>query len=209
MKIMNWESVEESTPFEKPPVGGYVVRITEVEDVSSREYLNVVYDIAEGPYSGFYSDDFGKNNPWAHRFVRSYKETAKGMFKAFLKRLEESNPRFDLVRWQSRCDERELVGLELGIVLQYEDYTNDKGEDKERLQVVGVYAAQDIRNGDYKLPERKDSRKDAPVEAAYYADPAPAGSDPYASQVPQQPRSQQAGYGEQPPLSVYDDVPFK
>lgn len=209
MKIMNWESVEESTPFEKPPVGGYVVRITEVEDVSSREYLNVVYDIAEGPYSGFYSDDFGKNNPWAHRFVRSYKETAKGMFKAFLKRLEESNPRFDLVRWQSRCDERELVGLELGIVLQYEDYTNDKGEDKERLQVVGVYAAQDIRNGDYKLPERKDSRKDVPVEAAYYADPAPAGYDPYASQVPQQPRAQQAGYGEQPPLSVYDDVPFK
>ena len=210
MKIMNWESVEESTPFEKPPVGGYVVRITDVEDVSSREYLNVVYDIAEGPYSGFYSDDFGKNNPWAHRFVRSYKETAKGMFKAFLKRLEESNPRFDVARWQSRCDERELVGLELGIVLQYEDYTNDKGEDKERLQVVGVYASQDIRNGDYKLPERKDSRKDVPaVEPAYYADPAPVSYDPYAQQVPQQPSAPQAGYGEQPPLSVYDDVPFK
>ncbi len=37
-------------------------------------------------------------------------------------------------------------------------YTNNQGEDKERLNVVGVYAAQDIRNGDYKLPEPKDKR---------------------------------------------------
>ena len=162
MKIMNWESVEESAPFEKPAVGGYVVRIVDVEDVPSKEYLNVVYDIIEGEYSGFYSDDFGRKNPWTHRFVRSYKETAQGMFKAFLKRLEESNRSFSVANWQIHCDERSLIGLELGIVLQYEDYTNDKGEDKERLQVVGVYASQDIHNGDYKLPERKDSRKSMP-----------------------------------------------
>lgn len=184
MKIMNWESVEESTPFEKPPVGGYVAKIVDVEDVPDKEYLNIVYDIAEGEFAGFYSDDFAKKNPWAHRFVRSYKDTAKGMFKAFLSRLMDSNRSFDLTAWQQRSDERELVGLEIGIVLQYEDYTNDKGEDKERLQVVGVYATQDIRNGDFKLPPRKDSRKGVPTSDGAYA-------------------------SEQPPLSVYDnDIPF-
>lgn len=193
MKIMNWESVEESTPFEKPPVGGYVVRIVGVEDVPHKEYLNVVYDIAEGPYSGFYSDDFGKRNPWSHRFVRSYKQSAEGMFKAFLKRLEESNRSFNVASWQVRSDERALVGLELGVVIQYEDYTNDKGEDKERLQVVGVYASQDIRSGDYKLPARKDSRK-----------AIPAGAQPQADFTV----APQAGFGEQPPVSIYDDVPF-
>lgn len=186
MKPLNWTVVDESTPFEKLPAGGYVIRILGVEDVPAKQYLNIVFDIAEGEQAGFYSDDFGKKNPWAHRFVRSYKPTAEGMFKAFLSRLEESNPRFSIANWQVHSDERALVGLELGVALQYEDYTNDRGEDKERLNVVGVYASQDVRNGDFKLPPRKDSRKSAP-----------AGGDglPFAE--------------EQPPTSVYEnDLPF-
>lgn len=186
MRPYNWANVEESTPFEKLPAGGYVIRIVGVEDVPAKQYLNIVYDIAEGEHAGFYSDDFGKKNPWTHRFVRSYKPTAEGMFKAFLSRLEESNRRFSIANWQIQSDERALVGLELGIVLQVEDYTNDKGEDKERLQVVGVYASQDIRNGDFKLPPRKDSRKAVP------------GNEPG---LPFE--------DEQPPTSVYDgDLPF-
>lgn len=203
MRIMNWEGVPESTPFAKPPVGGYVARIVDVEDVLSREYLYVVYDIAEGDWKGFYSDDFGRRNEWAHRFVRSYKETARGMFKAFLMRLEESNPSFNYVSWQRRCDERELVGLEIGIVLQYEDYTNDQGEDKERLEVVGVYSTDDIRQRRYKLPDRKDSRKQAPGSQAG----APAYQRETSAPAPPS-GYQQAAYGEQPPLSAYDDIPF-
>lgn len=183
MKIMNWMSVEESTPFEKLPAGAYVIRIVEVEDVPSKEYLNIVYDIAEGPHSGFYSDDFAKRNPWSHRFVRSYKESAQGMFKAFLSRLEESNRNFNVAQWQVYSNEQALVGLELGIVLQTELYTNNQGEDKERLNVVGVYASQDIRNGDYKMPEVKDSRQATPAATA------------------------NQGYASQP--SIYnDDLPF-
>lgn len=198
MRIMNWEAVEE-TSFAKPPVGGYVAIITDVEDVPAREYLNVVYDIAEGDWAGFYSDDFGRDNPWAHRFVRSYKESARGMFKAFLKRLEESNPGFTVASWQQRSNERELIGLTIGIVLQYEDYTNDRSEDKERLQVVGVYSAADIRAGDYRLPERKDNRKQVPAPRRDAIAAAPA-------QVPA--RAPQACYGEQPPISAYSDPPF-
>ena len=166
MKKYNWIPVEESTPFTKLPAGGYVVRITDVEDMSGKEYLNIVYDIAEGEHAGFYSDSFGKLNPWAHRFVRSYKDTARGMFKQFLARLEDSNRGFSIEQWQATSDERDLIGLELGIVLQKELYTNDKGEDKERLDMVGVYAAQDIRNGDYKMPEPKDNRRDVPAASS-------------------------------------------
>ena len=194
MKPKNWAGVEESTPFEKLPAGGYVIRIVGVEDVPAKEYLNIVYDVAEGEHAGFYSDDFGKRNPWAHRFVRSYKETAEGMFKAFLMRLEESNRNFSIANWQVHSDERAFIGLELGIVLQLEQYTNDKGEDKERLEVVGVYASQDIRNGDFKLPPVKDSRKGVPGNDGA-ADPY-ANTDPYAG----------AGQDEQPPLSAYEDL---
>ena len=96
------------------------------------------------------------------------------MFKAFLSRLEDSNEHFDVGTWQRGCDERALVGLALGIVLQYEDYTNESGEDKERLQVVGVYSVADIRSGDYRLPERKDSRKGEGVAAPTAADALPS-----------------------------------
>lgn len=154
-----------------------MARIVRVEDVPAKEYMWVVYDIAEGEHAGHYSDAFGAANEWAHRFSRSYKQTAEGMFKAFLKRLEESNPgRFDIAKWQETCNEHALVGLEVGIVLQTEMYTNNKGEDKERLDVVGIYASQDIRGGNYRMPEPKDRRKEVPAAAtadsAYY-DPIP------------------------------------
>lgn len=166
MKIKNWDLIEESRPGTMLEPGAYVCRIVDVEDVPSKEYLWVVYDVAEGPKAGCYSN-MGRDEAWKHRFTRSYKDTAEGMFKAFLCRLEESNRgRFSVGDWQMRSDERELVGLEVGLVFQKEMYTNDKGEDKERTVVVGVEASQDVRNGDYFMPEPKDRREKAPTAGA-------------------------------------------
>lgn len=186
MKIMNWTGVEESQPFEKPPAGGYVIRIMDIEDVADREFLNVVYDIAEGQYAGFYSDEFGQKNPWAHRFVRSYKASAEGMFKQFLSRLEDSNPEWTVARWTQTCDPMGLIGLTLGVVFQFEDYTNDQGDDKERVNLCGVYSVDDIRAGKYKVPDRKDSRTHVPgvaQPAPVAAVPAPVAA-PAAPQMP-------------------------
>lgn len=154
----NWTFVEESTPFAKLPAGGYVIRIIDAQDVPTREYVEVYYDIAEGEHKGFFDDDFNKANPWKHKFVRSYKDTAKGMFKAFLSRLQESNPNFTIEEWQKQSKVQDFVGLVVGVVLQYEDYTNESGDDKERMNVVGVYNVTDIRQGAYKVPERQDKR---------------------------------------------------
>ena len=177
MKVKNWTLIEESTPGQMLEPGGYVVRITDVNDVPEKEYLWIVYDVAEGPCAGMYAG-MPKSDDWKHRFTRSYKESAEGMFKAFLNRLEESNRgRFDVATWQVRADERQMIGLELGIVVQKETYTNDKGEDRERTVVVGVEAAQDIRNGDFRLPEPKDRR--TRIEGSQAAAPAhQAASEP-------------------------------
>lgn len=210
MKAMNWVEVDESTPFEKLPAGGYVVRITDVEDVSSREYLNIVYDVAEGPHQGFFSDDFSRANPWKHRFVRSYKQTAQGMFRAFLARLEDTNPGFEVAAWQVRSNEQQFVGLLVGVVVQYELYTNDSGDDKERLNVVGVYSADDIRAGNYKLPEVKDSRTGAGADAFGDAAAYPGSAAGYAAAYAAHNPAPDAfgGQDEQPPVSAYGDLPF-
>ncbi len=180
MQIKNWTLIEESTGGAKLPVGGYVIKITGVEDVPSREYLRLTYDIAEGEHAGHYSDSFGKQNAWSHQFVRSYKDAAEGMFKAFLNRLEESNKvshGFTVAKWTERSDERDFVGLELGVVIQKRLYTNDKGEDKEALEVAAVYAAQDIRNGDYTIPEPRDLRETVDEKPKAQAQPAASAYD--------------------------------
>lgn len=166
MKLINWEEVEESKPSTMLEPGGYVCRITAVEDVPSKEYLWIVYDVAEGPCAGTYAG-MGPSDDWKHRFTRSYKDTARGMFKAFVNRVEESNPGF---KWDG-SDERQFVGKLVGLVFQKEQYTNDKGDDKERTVVVGVESADDIRNGGYYMPEPKDRRTKVETAAAAQSGP--------------------------------------
>ena len=172
MKLINWEEVEESKPSTMLEPGGYVCRITAVEDVPSREYLWVVYDVIEGERAGVYAG-LPKSDDWKHRFTRSYKDTARGMFKAFVNRVEESNPGF---KWDG-SDERQFVGKLVGLVFQKEQYTNDKGDDKERTVVVGVESADDIRKGGYYMPEPKDRR--AKVESAAAAQSGPYDDIPF------------------------------
>ena len=172
MKLINWEEVEESKPSTMLEPGGYVCRITAVEDVPSKEYLWVVYDVIEGERAGVYAG-LPKSDDWKHRFTRSYKDTARGMFKAFVNRVEESNPGF---KWDG-SDERQFVGKIVGLVFQKEQYTNDKGDDKERTVVVGVESADDIRKGGYYMPEPKDRR--AKVAAASASQSGPYDDIPF------------------------------
>lgn len=178
MRIKNWNMIEESTPGTMLEPGGYVCRITAVQDVPEKEYLWIVYDVTEGDKAGIYNG-LGVSDDWKHRFTRSYKDSAEGMFKAFLNRLEESNKRgprpFNVDQWQVYCDERQLVGLEVGLVFGKELYTNDKGEDKERTVVSYVVASQDIRNGDFKVPDVKD-RRENPAASRPASAPAVGGS---------------------------------
>lgn len=175
-KIKNWVLIEEADgDFERLEPGGYVVRITDVEDHPSEEYLEVVWDVAEGEHAGFYGDEWGRTHPFAHNDRWYYNDKAEKFFKSKLVALEQSNRgRFSIEQWQTACDERQFVGLEVGMVLQKLLRTNRDGKDTDFLEVVKVTASQDIRNGDYKLPEPRDLRKqkDEPVtaEPGYYDD---------------------------------------
>lgn len=163
-----WTEVSPAGSSSMLPAGGYVAKIVAVEDVESKEYLRFTYDIAEGEHKGFFETD---DRPYTHQFVRSYKEKATGFMKQFLDCVEGSNSGFSLGSWDN--DEQDLVGLLVGIIVQREDYTNNSGEDRARMNVEGFAKADDIRNGRYKLPEPKDSRAgggkpDEPTSADVY-----------------------------------------
>lgn len=152
-KKVDWVEVEAAGTSKMIPAGGYVARILSVEDVESKEYLRFTYDIAEGEHKGFFEND---KRPYTHQFVRSYKDTAAGFMKKFLVCIEESNNGFTLEGWDN--DPQDLVGKLIGVIIQREDYTNNDGDDRARMNVEDTAKVEDIRTGRFVLPEPKDNR---------------------------------------------------
>ena len=168
MRSLNWNSIQSSGDggFTPLPAGPYVARITQFIDVDDeaeregkpnnplKEYVKVVFDIAEGEHAGYYSDDWGKAHPYAHQFIMSYKETAQGMLKGRLEAIQASNPGFDpFAAWNAaRADM--FVNRLVGINLQEEEYERD-GEVKTRMNVCQVVDAQRVRDGKVKPRAKK------------------------------------------------------
>ena len=157
MRKVNWASVTASSDegFEKLPAGPYVAVITEATDNENKQYVEIVYDIAEGEHKGYYSDDWGKSHPYAHHIFMSYKDTALGMLKGRLEAIQASNPGFDaFAAWDAgRLDM--FRGRLVGINLQEEEYERTDGDTGVRLNVAQVVDAQRVRDGLVKTRERK------------------------------------------------------
>lgn len=160
--INNWNDVKPSGDFTLLEPGGYVLKILSATNVPDKEYLEILYDIAEGPEKGRYGGDWGKEHPYSHRLIRSYKEKAVGMFKAFINAIEASNAGYTWA-WE----EKTLKGKLFGAVIGLEEYMNDFGEIKNRLAVRSIKKADDIRQGNFTVPDikRYKPKDDVPLEA--------------------------------------------
>lgn len=152
----NFDSIEASTDRKRLAPGGYVVEIQSVKENEDKQYFECVYDITEGSEKGRFSDDWGQKNPYVHRFIRSYKEAALGMFKAFLIALDESNGTklVDKVK-DKGITPKDFEKKFIGIVLGEEEYVTDRGEIKTRLNVASVKTTEAIRKGDFSIPDKK------------------------------------------------------
>lgn len=172
MKARNWTTVTASGESSKLPAGAYIAEITAVEDIESREYLRITYDVAEGEYKGKFANE---ERDYVHQFTRSYKDSAEGMFKQFLDALELSSvgtaARFSTEAWQQQCNPQAFVGLKLGLLFRDEQYTNNQGEDRTRLDLVRCMDINDVRSGKYTVPPVRDNRtKDTQSTAAPYSE---------------------------------------
>ena len=161
--INNWDDVQASGDFQPLQPGGYVAIIQKVTNQPDKQYLEIIYDIAEGPEKGRYSDNWGKEHPYAHKFIRSYKDTALGMFRGFIKAVDASNGTTFDAQAKTGINEQELVGKLVGIVLGQEEYRNDFGDIKLRLYVYSTKPAEDIRSNKFNVPEVKRLKTDAPA----------------------------------------------
>jgi hypothetical protein len=170
MKAINdFENVQASEgDFNRPPAGGYCVEIVAVKDVPMNpetgkgDYLKIDYDICYGDFAGYYTkqnERFGGD--WFANFIRSYKETAAGMFKHFINCVEESNAGY---KWA--WDEKSLVHKFVGVVLGEEEYTKNNGDIGVKLVVKNIKTTEQITNGDFKVPAIKKLAESASVPSA-------------------------------------------
>ena len=159
MKVIeNYENVQASSgEFARPTAGGYICKIMDVEDVpfnkekNKGDYLRIEYDIADGEFKDYYKQQFDKwGGNWNASFIRSYKETALGMFKHFTNCLEKSN-----VGYEWDWNEKGIIGGLIGLVLGEEEYKNGNGDIRTKLVVTQIKTVEEIKNGDFKVPAPK------------------------------------------------------
>lgn len=161
MRQVNLENVQEAGEFERLGAGGYVCKITKVTDVPVNEntgkgdYLQIEYDIAEGPQKDYYKHMEQALDFWGGRYIRSYKEKALPMFKRMCSAVSKSNPGFVFDGGKQNSNEQTLAGKYIGLVLGEEEYIGNDGSKKTRLYVNTEKDISDIRSGKFKVPELK------------------------------------------------------
>lgn len=148
MKNVNWENVQDY--IRKAEAGGYIAKITRVEDREDKEYLLIEWEFAEGELKGANQETADAFGFWPMAFVASYKEKALRFFKGFKTAVERSNRNYVF-----RNDPQSLVGKYIGVVLAEKEYLDKNGELKIGLYVAEKRSGKAIRDGDYKIPALK------------------------------------------------------
>lgn len=134
------------------PAGAYVCMIQNVTDSPEKEYLRIEFDIAEGVYANHYSDLGRRWQVWPSEAVlfRSYKDSALGMFHAFISAVEDSNEGYIF-----DDDELTLRGKLVGIALGEEEFLSREGAIKTRLKADRCASVSDVRAGKVAAPPAK------------------------------------------------------
>jgi len=167
-KFDNWNEVEPTgnTTSSPLPAGGYVGKITDIEDNPDKMYLRISWDISEGEYKGNGASCMERMGflPYSFRFIRSYKDSALGFFKGFISCVEQSNGNF---KWD--FDEHKLIGKTIGIVLGEQEYRKQDGTVGTRLAVKRTLPADAIRGGQFKVPPKEVLKEEAPAAPVWSA----------------------------------------
>lgn len=149
--------------YEPLAPGGYVCRIAGVEETVSstgKDMVKVALDIAEGEETGrfaeAYKNDAREGKKWPNEGVawllaKDNEGRTHGKFKQFVDCVAASNPGFG-VAWGSgfcACFRGKLVGAVFG----REQYEGRDGKARWATKPQYFKPAEDIRGGNYRLPE--------------------------------------------------------
>lgn len=153
------------------PQGGYVVKILEakLQDYSWGQVLILNIDVYEGEYKDFFAKDWrsnsDENRKWRGTFRitvpdegSQYFESQRRSFNNLIGCLEESNSGYHYDQ-----DEKKLKGLLIGALYREKEYEID-GKRGWTTECCSVTAVDSIREGSFKVPEKKPLKSAAKSE---------------------------------------------
>ena len=162
-KPNNWNDVQEFTDRPKLPLGAYVCKVRKavIQSNDHGEQLCIIFDIAEGEFSGFFNDNFKSNTradkKWKgvlRQFIpkddgSEKDEWTKSSFKGMVTSFEKSNPGY-----QWNWEEASLAGKIVGILFRNEEW---EWEDKTGWSVrpFKAISVDSVRSGDFTIPKDK------------------------------------------------------
>lgn len=160
----DYDTTRVFSEFPKLPKGGYVMKIMGVakKKNSTGEYLQIGMDVAEGQYKDFYTkqytNDTRSEKKWGCNFLLNIPKDdgsekdgwTKSKFKTFTVALEESNSGYHF-DW----DENKWKGKLIGGLFNEREYKTNNGNIGKAANFEKVCKVEDIRTGNFKIPEDK------------------------------------------------------
>ena len=155
MRKLNWEEVTDAGDNNVMGAGGYAIKIVGVKDHEDDEFVEIIYDIAEGDLKGKYATE---TDDWKHSFRQYYNDKSTGFFKRFLSRLEDNNPSFSIKTWNN--DPKAFIGLNTGMVFRERRYLNGAGEPKWALEADYPITLEDLHSEKFTIKEPRYTNTD-------------------------------------------------
>lgn len=164
-----------SGDFERITPGAYICKVMNVqEEVNNGIWqLAIAFDIAEGEHTGFYRR---QHDRWQKKWPGVYRQTVEGkdgkcspFFKGMLTAIEEGNPGYTF----DFDNEKGLIGKLFGGIFGEEEYLSSfDGEIKTACKCVQIRSVKAVRDGNYKVPEKRlyKPEKASAAPAAYSPD---------------------------------------
>lgn len=145
--------------FAQLPAGKYkcVVKQAEVHEVRGSQQMIIYFDIVDGEYKDFYSNQFKQmkaSDPkagiekWKGRIYQNAEGQGLPFFKGIIKSIERSNPGYE---W--KWEEKTLTGKLFGGVFGREEFITNDGEKRMATKCVQVRSIDGLAEA--KVPEDK------------------------------------------------------
>lgn len=161
-----YDAINPAGEFEPLPVGGYICKILHAEVKASVNdptmmWLAVDFDIDDGPYTGYYQQQFANTSFADARWGGTLRvfiprddgsdkdEWTKRSFKGFTTSVENSNPAYT---WD--WDEAKLAGKEVGIIYRNEEWEYN-GRTGWKAKPFRACSSDTIVDGRFKIPKKK------------------------------------------------------
>lgn len=171
----NWNEVKEFTDRPKLPLDAYVCKVKKaaVQSNEHGEQLCILFDIYEGDWRNFYTEDYESNTQANKKWkgvLRQFlpkddgsekDEWTKRSFKGMITAFEKSNPSY---AWN--WDENSLVGKLIGVLFRNEEWEYE-GKTGWAVRPYRAISVESARNGDFRLPKDKPLKSKTDVGFGY------------------------------------------